>query len=191
MGRKRSYDEHEVLEKAMMLFWKNGYEHTSMRQLEKAMGINQFSIYDAFESKNKLFLNSLGCYAKKVRELFFEDLLKDEASRETIRKFFQKFSHSVRTESVPNGCLMVNSLLSIEQFEPRIKSVIFQFFEDIKNQFVRILKREYTDNDQKQEKEIKTEAEYLVGIAQSLSSLSKIKTEQEMEEYINFAMSKG
>ncbi|MBC7557159.1 MAG: TetR family transcriptional regulator, partial [Chryseobacterium sp.] len=45
MARKKKYIEEVVLEKAMNLFWKNGYEKTSMQMLEEEMGINKFSIY--------------------------------------------------------------------------------------------------------------------------------------------------
>jgi AcrR family transcriptional regulator len=34
----------------MSLFWRNGYQNTSVRMLEKEMGINQFSIYASFET---------------------------------------------------------------------------------------------------------------------------------------------
>jgi AcrR family transcriptional regulator len=41
-----------VIEKAMSLFWRNGYQNTSVRMLEKEMGINQFSIYASFGNKH-------------------------------------------------------------------------------------------------------------------------------------------
>ncbi|GAK75996.1 transcriptional regulator [Nonlabens ulvanivorans] len=52
MARKKEYIESEVIEKAMTLFWRNGYENTSMQMLEKEMGINKFSIYSSFGSKH-------------------------------------------------------------------------------------------------------------------------------------------
>ena len=53
MARKKSYDEKDVIEKALSTFWREGYEGTSTRMLEKEMGINQFSIYSSFENKNQ------------------------------------------------------------------------------------------------------------------------------------------
>ena len=58
MARRKQYDEQVVLEKAMNLFWRNGYEATSMQMLEKEMGINKFSIYSSFGNKHGLFLES-------------------------------------------------------------------------------------------------------------------------------------
>ncbi|WP_297086470.1 TetR/AcrR family transcriptional regulator [uncultured Draconibacterium sp.] len=66
MPRNKAYNEQEVLEKAMNVFWENGYETTSMHQLEKAMGINKFSIYASFGSKSGLLEKSISCYAQKL-----------------------------------------------------------------------------------------------------------------------------
>ena len=52
MPREKQYKEEEVIEKAMGLFWKNGYRNTSLRMLSKEMGINQFSINASFGNKS-------------------------------------------------------------------------------------------------------------------------------------------
>ncbi|MEE3245254.1 MAG: helix-turn-helix domain-containing protein, partial [Bacteroidota bacterium] len=59
MARLKQYNEEDVLFKAMNLFWKNGFEATSVKMLESELGINKFSIYSSFGSKNGLFLSSL------------------------------------------------------------------------------------------------------------------------------------
>ena len=56
MARQKKYIESEVIEKAMQLFWKNGYETTSVRMLEKEMGINQFSMYASCGNKQGVFI---------------------------------------------------------------------------------------------------------------------------------------
>ena len=50
MARKKQYIESEVIDKAMHLFWRKGYENTSMRMLENE-SINKFSIYASFGHK--------------------------------------------------------------------------------------------------------------------------------------------
>ena len=59
MARKKEYIEDEVIEKAMALFWRNGYETTSIQMLEKEMGINKFSIYSSFGNKEGVFIERL------------------------------------------------------------------------------------------------------------------------------------
>ena len=48
MPRSKAYDRDAVLQKAMLFFWKKGYEATGIEDLEKRMGINRFSIYSTF-----------------------------------------------------------------------------------------------------------------------------------------------
>jgi AcrR family transcriptional regulator len=62
MPRQRGFEPDEVLDKAMRLFWRQGYNNTSVQELEEAMGINRFSIYATFESKHDLFLATLERY---------------------------------------------------------------------------------------------------------------------------------
>ena len=59
MARKKEYIEEEVIDKAMHLFWKKGYENTSMKMLEKEMGINKFSIYSSFGNKDGVFIECI------------------------------------------------------------------------------------------------------------------------------------
>ncbi|WP_418135168.1 TetR/AcrR family transcriptional regulator [Psychromonas sp. GE-S-Ul-11] len=62
MPRKKSYEDNHVIEKATQLFWRNGYHNTSMSLLESTMGINKFSIYASFGSKQGVFIASLQAY---------------------------------------------------------------------------------------------------------------------------------
>lgn len=60
MGRRRGYDEDEVLDRASGAFLRAGYEGTSVEELVSATGLLRGSLYQAFGSKRGLFLRSLG-----------------------------------------------------------------------------------------------------------------------------------
>ena len=62
MPRTKAFDEQEVLEKAMELFWKKGYYATSIQDLVNHLGINRASLYDTFGGKKKLFLHTFSHY---------------------------------------------------------------------------------------------------------------------------------
>ena len=52
MGRSKEFEENEVLQRAMELFWQQGYEKTSMSDLVEHMGIHRKSLYDTFGDKH-------------------------------------------------------------------------------------------------------------------------------------------
>ena len=62
-GRPLSFDRGEALWAAMLLFWRHGYETTSVADLTAAMGISPPSLYAAFGDKKQLFLEAVRLYA--------------------------------------------------------------------------------------------------------------------------------
>ena len=54
MGRPKGYDRETVLLAARDLFWEQGYERTSIADLEERTGLNRSSLYTEFGSKRQL-----------------------------------------------------------------------------------------------------------------------------------------
>src|SRR2546422_11461601 len=66
-GRPREFDREAALEQAIDVFWRHGYEATSVSDLTAAMGINPPSLYAAFGDKEKLFLEAVEPYQQQRR----------------------------------------------------------------------------------------------------------------------------
>ena len=66
IGRPREFDKDRALERAMMLFWRQGYEGTSLADLTRELGLTRPSLYAAFESKEALFLKALDLYEARA-----------------------------------------------------------------------------------------------------------------------------
>ena len=62
MGRPKSFSREEVLEKAMPVFWKQGFADTSLQELERATGVNKSGLYAEFRDKEDLFVACLRYY---------------------------------------------------------------------------------------------------------------------------------
>jgi AcrR family transcriptional regulator len=62
MGRPKNFSREEVLQKAIPVFWKQGFADTSLQDLEKATGVNKSGLYSEFESKEEIFLECLKYY---------------------------------------------------------------------------------------------------------------------------------
>lgn len=63
MPRKPSYDRDDLIERALVLFWRQGWAGTSMKDLEAALGLRPGSFYAAFGSKDALYTLALDRYA--------------------------------------------------------------------------------------------------------------------------------
>lgn len=110
MARPRKYPEKETLEKAMFLFWRNGYQNTSIKNLEKELNLNAPSIYHSYGSKKQLFISSLDYYIKIIIdqriEYFFK---KDTPPIENINNFFLSLVDDPEFIKKKMGCLFTNT----------------------------------------------------------------------------------
>ena len=65
-GRPRAFDRGAVLERAMLTFWRYGYEGASITHLTQQMGISAQSLYAAFGSKTELYKEAMTLYRSSV-----------------------------------------------------------------------------------------------------------------------------
>jgi TetR/AcrR family transcriptional repressor of nem operon len=107
MGRSREFDENVVLQKAMELFWEQGYEKTSLSDLVEHMGIHRRSLYDTFGDKHTLFLKTIDCYNELVKNKIQAEVLHAETSKQAIQFIFDFMIEGY--EDRQWGCLIVNS----------------------------------------------------------------------------------
>lgn len=113
MGRRKTYDRDDVTERAMRLFWERGFHSTSTRDLTEAMGVNPFSLYAEFGSKEALFAAGLERYERDVVQRHFGPLETPEAGLAEVRAVLDFFGDAGLRAASSWGCLMCNA--SVEQ----------------------------------------------------------------------------
>ena len=106
-GRPRAFDEDNACDAALELFWKRGYQSTTTRDLESALGLSQSSIYNAFGSKRGLFLSALLRYEALITRDLLEPLETSSDGLEAIDGFFKSLGFWV-THDGRRGCMLVN-----------------------------------------------------------------------------------
>ena len=111
MARARTFDEAQVLDRAMEIFWLQGYNGTSMNDLTKAMGINSPSIYSAFGSKRGLFDAVLHRYDER-RASFKEHFLTGKTARDVVEMLLRGTVQWLTAPNEPRGCLLVQAGLA-------------------------------------------------------------------------------
>ena len=104
MGRRKNFSRENVLKKALPVFWKYGFAHTSLRELEKATGVNKSGLYSEFVDKGDLYLESLRYYLKQRHEQGL--LTADPLGWNNIERFLKR--GPCYLEGRP-GCFSINS----------------------------------------------------------------------------------
>ena len=74
MGRRKTYDRDVLIEKSMEIFRDHGFAGTSTQMLVEQLGVNRFSLYAEFGSKQALFDAALERYDDVVIERNFGPL---------------------------------------------------------------------------------------------------------------------
>ena len=110
MGRPREFDMEKALATAEELFWRKGYDGTSLSDLTEAMGIVPPSFYFAFKSKEGLFQEVLRRY-EFGHMSFIEDALKEPTARAVAKRLLYGLADAHTEPSRPPGCLAINSAM--------------------------------------------------------------------------------
>ncbi|MEO3747615.1 TetR/AcrR family transcriptional regulator [Plantactinospora sp. B5E13] len=108
-GRPRSFDADAALDRALEVFWRQGYEGTSLTDLTTAMGINKPSLYSAFGNKEELFGKVLARYLEGPGS-YAATALDAPTGREVIRLLIHGAVDLTAGQDAPQGCLCVKSV---------------------------------------------------------------------------------
>jgi AcrR family transcriptional regulator len=110
-GRPRAFDKDSVLDVAMLVFWRNGYEGTSLSDLTAAMNINRPSLYSTFGDKEQLFFQVLERYLETYGTRGVRQLAEHSDIQMAIAAFFDCVVEQLTDAQLPPGCLIANSTL--------------------------------------------------------------------------------
>jgi len=111
IGRPRGFDVDEALERAVLVFWAQGYEGASLDDLTGAMGITRTSMYRAFGNKEDLFRKALERYTEGPAA-YFARALGQSTAREVATTFLGGAVRSTTRPNCPAGCLGVQGSLA-------------------------------------------------------------------------------
>ena len=111
IGRPRGFDEDRALDRAMQVFWRKGYEGTSLADLTKAMGINRPSLYNAFGDKEALFRKVLDRYEQGPAR-YVAEAMRQPTARAVVESLFRAACNAADNSDDPRGCLLVHGALA-------------------------------------------------------------------------------
>lgn len=173
MARFKTFDTDEALERATELFWANGFEGTSIQDLEGRMGIQRGSLYHAFGDKQRLFLAALDRYDQVVVRRLADKLAQGASGLAAIRQFFQARVDAAQDTAHPRGCLITNSAVERAPTDPETYRKVRACLAEIEAAFFAALTRAQKAREIREAADGRALARFLTNSAQGLAVLER------------------
>ena len=111
MSRPREFCVESALSKALEVFWRRGFEGTSLTDLTDAMGITRPSLYATYGNKEQLFRQALDLYDESYMG-FTREALTEPTARRVVERLLTGFALAQTDAHHPPGCLGTNGTLA-------------------------------------------------------------------------------
>ncbi|MCF6132496.1 TetR/AcrR family transcriptional regulator [Flavobacterium wongokense] len=122
MARSVEFNECEIIEKAMNVFWEKGYHGTSMQDLVDAMQINRSSLYNTIGDKHCLFIKCVTSYVEAGFRETEEKIAKEESALKALINIIRdKAAWVVDSE---RGCLGIKTVFEIAPEDEEVRNLL-------------------------------------------------------------------
>jgi TetR/AcrR family transcriptional repressor of nem operon len=135
MGRKKSYDRDTLIGKAVEMFRDHGFAGTSTQMLVDGLGVNRFSLYAEFGSKQGLFDAALERYDEEVVGRNFGPLETPKAGLAEVCVLLEFFASAGRGPASGRGCLLCNTAVEFGPIDPGGAGFVQRYFKRLSRAF--------------------------------------------------------
>ncbi|MEJ1196210.1 MULTISPECIES: TetR/AcrR family transcriptional regulator [unclassified Streptomyces] len=119
MARTKEFDPDAALRAALELFWRRGYEATSMSDLVEHLGIGRASIYATFGNKHELYLKALERYEQGLLPQLLEELARPGPALPGVRSLVRRYAIEAAAEELrERGCFVTNTAAELAPHDP-------------------------------------------------------------------------
>ena len=172
-GPSKKFDRDEVLERAMNLFWEQGYEGTGVTQLLEHVGIGRQSLYDTFGDKRSLFLEALNHYFRTRVGPLLAQLQAPGSPLENLRQVFRMAEKSMEEEGF-HGCMIGNTTAELPHRDPEVAERVRAYLGVVEDAFADTLKRAQDEGEIAGELDPRDVARVFVHTMQGVTLLNKV-----------------
>jgi len=169
MGRKKTYIREELLERAMYLFWENGYVNTSMSDLALATGVDKKCLFREFVSKEQFFLEVLELYTTWDYQYFEELFSKKPLGINNIKKFLD----GLKSGHKNNGCLLNKSIVQRNLISDKHFNIIEKTMRHLEDNLYKNFQAAKKNGELKNSSTSRELSKYLIYVSQGIASMSQ------------------
>lgn len=181
MGRPSKFDRSEAVAAVMNEIWRRGYEGSSAKALAETLGITRSSFYNAFESREALFLEALELYFSQSPDRVLNDIPRDASILRTLTSMFREICRVRAADKEGRGCLAVNSVAELVGVDEALGPVLVSTFQRSLARLESLLRRAATRGEIEDNGDLHVKALALKNLLVGVNLMSKIvRSEQEL-----------
>jgi AcrR family transcriptional regulator len=189
VGRPRAFDPEVALEKALEVFWRKGYDGTSLADLTEAMGINKPSLYSTFGNKDQLFLKAIEVYENRPCA-FFGPALDEPTAHQVVKKMLYGAAANFADKSHPQGCVIIQGALSCSETASAVKEALIARRQEFEQRVRDRLARAQAEGDIPATTNVGALARYIGTVIQGMAiQANNGATPEELTEVADLALS--
>lgn len=154
-GRPKTFDINSLLDASVQLFWRQGYQGTSVRDVATAANLTTGTLYNEFGGKEDLFAATVERYFVQVIKPRVDnilladqpDCLKDIADKNgfaRIHFFLTSSVHNLPSSVAHQACLLVNTRNELGQGDTPIHHIVEKANRYIMTALKKVLTQENT-----------------------------------------------
>jgi TetR/AcrR family transcriptional repressor of nem operon len=190
MARIRSFDEEEVLDKALAIFWRKGYNGTSIQDLVDGLGLNRSSIYHTYIDKHNLFILSIERYRDKTVRKAIEMINNARSAKAVIRKLFEQTIDEILADKNNKGCFMVNCAVEMAPHDKTVADIVNKNAQDMEQTFYYAIKKGQKSGEISSRQNAKSLASFVCNNINGIRVLSKSGADKKiLDDIIKVVMS--
>jgi len=134
MPRPATFNTEDVLERAMLLFWTQGYAGTSVQDLVEGTELLRGSIYHTFGDKRSLYIQTLRRYGCLALQQTFGDWDPEESVLSNVRAVLMQIVEMPEAEK-RRGNMVCNCIVEVAPHDPEIAHVVEEILDEFKRAF--------------------------------------------------------
>jgi TetR/AcrR family transcriptional regulator, transcriptional repressor for nem operon len=171
MSRPREFREEQVLDRALVAFWRLGYDACSIGHLVKSTGLQRQSIYNGFGDKDGLFLAVLNRYQHhSAAEL--SRLERPDSTLWDLRVYMERVL-AIQAARGCGACLLVRTAFGPQIREPRVRKAVTAGAQAVRACFVRVIERAVLSGELADDTDPEQCAAYLYTVLNGIAALTK------------------
>jgi len=183
MARPKTFNPDRALDRAMRLFWRSGYESTSLEALMREMGIAKQSLYDTFGDKRGLYLKALAQYRDQTNGEMQKMLNGVPSVKNGFAELLYGLARETR-EQHERGCLLLSANLQRDTKDAVLRDFLRDNQARVEAIFGDSLKRAQKEGELSTKEDPDALARFFVVTIQGMRAMARLKSDRKTLEQV-------